>query len=69
MSDLHDKTRDRVRGETWRLVPQLGTSQLRQLDYAITQTLAKLGADPSERIALHAERSVYREELDRRASS
>lgn len=63
-----DKIRDRVRGETWRLVPQLETSQLRRLDYAITQALAKPGVDPSERIALHAERSVYREEIDRRAA-
>lgn len=63
-----DKIRDRVRGETWRVVPQIETSQLRQMDYSITQTLAAPGVDLSERIALQAERSVYREEIQRRSA-
>ncbi len=47
-------------------MPQLETSQLRQMDNSITQALAAPGIDPSERIALNAERSVYREEVVRR---
>lgn len=63
-----DKIRESVRAQTWRVVPQIATSQLHHLANAISETLAAPGTDPSERIALHAERSVYREEIQRRAS-
>lgn len=63
-----DKIRESVRAQTWRVVPQLETGQLRRLADAVSETLAAPGTDPSERIALHAERSVYREEIQRRTA-
>lgn len=64
-----EKIREDVRGKTWRLVPFLETSQIRNLVEVCSTALLAPGIDASERIALHAERTVYREEIARRASA
>jgi hypothetical protein len=61
-----DRIRAKTREQIWRLVPNMASSDLRRADEAITAALSGVGIDASERIAMHAERSVYREELARR---